>query len=122
MKLITILLLLLFSSQINAQKFSHVETTTIDSFAMTTKEYVTDIRFKLDSENKELIIIEDGESTTIKFDLIHEKRNGTYLLTIGKPDYFIINYNSVLHHQEIFLDKIGSVIIRNLYKSNLIKI
>lgn len=122
MKLTTILFLLLFGSQINAQKFNHVETTLIDSVAMSSKEYLTNIEFKLNKETKELIIVEDNKVSLVKFDLIHEKRNGTYLLTIGKPDYFIINYNSVLHHQEVYYEKIGSVIIRNLYKNNLVKL
>lgn len=121
MSKLIIVIIILFSSQLYSQKFDYVETTTIDSVDAINQQYVTDIEFRLDKEDRSLLIIEYGKPVLIRFDIIHEKKNGIYLMTIGKPDYFIINPNWVLHHQEKYT-KVGIVIIRNIYKTSSIKI
>lgn len=121
----TILIAILFwilTPDLLAQKFNKVETTSIDSIYSYTANYRTEIEFKLDEEGKTLLIKEGGEKPVlIRFDEVCYRRSGTYLITLGKPDYFIINDNYVLHHRE-YNTEFGVIIIRNKYFNDLIKI
>lgn len=124
----TILILVLFwllIPDIRAQQFSRAEVTSIDSSNNSyTADYTVKISFKLDEQAKTLLIEEDGEiPVLIRFDEVWYRKNGSHLITSGKPDYFIINDNWVLHHRE-YKTEHGVIIIRNKYfnESKLIRI
>ena len=121
MKFLFFLTLILFSVQSNAQKFNRVVTTSIGSLSKYTNEYSVKIEFNLDEEDKSLIINKKGaEPILIRFDVAHSKRNGIYLLTIGKPDYFIISSKYVIHHRE-YQTELGLVVVRNRYSNKSTK-
>lgn len=121
-KLKIILILILFNFSLNAQHFDKVEAIHIDSFNTLKGDYLVDIEFKLIEQFNTLLIRESGcNDVLIRFDSIEWKRNGAYLLLNDKPDYFIINPEFVLHHREYKTDK-GTVIIRNKYTKQLIRI
>lgn len=118
-----VFIMMLLSTTLHSQKFNEVSALTmLDSIEVGNEKYLTNIEFKLDEKTMTLLILEEGlRPVSIKFDIINPRRNGVYLITIGKPDYFIIHQDWVIHHRVYYSVK-GDIIIRNKYRNTLVKL